>query len=127
MKKQVRKLVRVSLVTSVTVAEDATQEEIMQAAVPKLKESLLDQPMACIDEIVDDNEYPFDTVTYNKLGEYLANDAAEYPTIVENLKKALVKKPTDMVDYVDGVDVWQPIEYNFTVEEFCNLVGIYSN
>ena len=60
MKKQVAKLVRISLVTRVIVDEDATQEDIMELAVPKLSESLMEQPFACIDEIVDDIECPYE-------------------------------------------------------------------
>jgi len=127
MKKQVAKLVRISLVTRLIVDEDATKEDIMELAIPKLSESLMEQPMACIDEIVDDTECPHTNSIYNKLGEWLSNNSAEYPTIVENLKKALIKKPTDMVDWVDGVSVIEKIEHTFNVEEFCVLVGIYLN
>jgi hypothetical protein len=64
MSKKVAKLVRVSLVTRVIVDIDATEQEIMELAVPKLSENLMDSPFENIDEIVDDTECPYE-------GEYL--------------------------------------------------------
>jgi len=51
-------LVRVSLVTRVIVPKDATDEEIIVAAVPRLRHTLIDSPMENIDEIVPDTECP---------------------------------------------------------------------
>jgi hypothetical protein len=60
MSKKVAKLVRVSLVTRVIVDIDATEQEIMELAVPKLSENLMDSPFDSIDEIVDDTECPYE-------------------------------------------------------------------
>jgi len=64
MSKKVAKLVRVSLVTRVIVDEDATEQEIMELAVPKLSENLMDSPFENLDEIVDDTECPFEGQEY---------------------------------------------------------------
>lgn len=60
MSKKVAKLVRVSLVTRVIVDVDATEQEIMELAVPKLSENLMDSPFENLDEIVDDTECPYE-------------------------------------------------------------------
>lgn len=60
MKKKVAKLVTVSLMTRVIVDEDATEQEIMELAYPKLCENFSDAPFEHIEEIVDDLEVPFD-------------------------------------------------------------------
>lgn len=57
---KVAKLVRVSLVTRVIVDVDATEQDIMELAVPKLSENLMDSPFENIEEIVDDTECPYD-------------------------------------------------------------------
>ena len=64
MSKKVAKLVRVSLVTRVIVDADATEQEIMELAVPKLSENLMDSPFENLDEIVDDVECPFEGQEY---------------------------------------------------------------
>ena len=60
MSKKVAKLVRVSLVTRVIVDVDATEQEIMELAVPKLSENLMDAPFENLEEIVDDTECPYE-------------------------------------------------------------------
>lgn len=56
---KVAKLVYVSLLTRVIVDENATQKDIMELAVPKLSEKLMDSPFEHIEEIVDDIECPY--------------------------------------------------------------------
>jgi hypothetical protein len=60
MSKKVAKLVYVSLVTRVVVDENATEQEIMELAVPKLSENLMDSPFENLEDITDDLECPFD-------------------------------------------------------------------
>jgi hypothetical protein len=55
---KVAKLVRASLVTRVIVDENATEQDILELAIPKLSENLMDNPIESIDEIVDDLECP---------------------------------------------------------------------
>ena len=57
---KVAKLVRVTLMTRVIVDVDATEQDIMELAVPKLSENLMDSPFDSIEEIVDDTECPYD-------------------------------------------------------------------
>lgn len=56
---KIAKLVCVSLMTRVIVEENATEEEIMELAIPKLSESLMDAPFENIEYIKDDIECPF--------------------------------------------------------------------
>jgi len=60
MSKKVAKLVYVSLVTRVVVDENATEQEIMELAVPKLSENLMDSPFEHLEDIIDDIECPYD-------------------------------------------------------------------
>lgn len=57
------------------------------------------------------------------LGNYTSNDV-EDEVIIANLKKALKKNPDGIVDYVDGIVMWQKVEFAFTVREFCELIGL---
>lgn len=58
--KKVAKLVYVTLLTRVIVEEGADQQAIMEEAVPKLSETLMDSPFENIDKIVDDTECPYE-------------------------------------------------------------------
>jgi hypothetical protein len=57
---KVAKLVYVTLATRVIVEEDATQQQIMEEAVPRLSENLMDAPFENIDKIIDDTECPYE-------------------------------------------------------------------
>lgn len=64
-----------------------------------------------------------------EIGHYISTDAEHYPKIVKALKKALKKSPDKMVDDVEfdagePIDMWQKVEYSFTVKAFCELIGI---
>lgn len=85
--KKIAKLVRISLVTRVVVNEDATEQEIMETAIPKLSETLMTSPFECIDEIVDDLECP---VTKNISQE-------DIETVAENINFPIKKGTVDFV------------------------------
>lgn len=57
---KVAKLVSVSLITRVIVDENASEQDILELAIPKLSEKLMDEPFEHIEEIVDDEECPYD-------------------------------------------------------------------
>lgn len=57
---KVAKLVSVTLMTRVIVDENASEQDILELAIPKLSEKLMDEPFEHIEEIVDDEECPFD-------------------------------------------------------------------
>lgn len=56
---KVAKLVYVNLLVRVLVDKEADDQEIMELAVPKLSEQLMDSPFEHIDKIVYDNECPY--------------------------------------------------------------------
>lgn len=60
LKEKTVKLVYVSLMTRVVVDVDATDEEILEAARPKLLEKVNTELMENLEDIVDDIECPFD-------------------------------------------------------------------
>jgi hypothetical protein len=57
---KIAKLVSVTLMTRVIVDEGATEQDILELAIPKLSEKLMDEPYEHIEEIVDDEECPYD-------------------------------------------------------------------
>ena len=57
---KVAKLVSVTLITRVIVDENASEQDILELAIPKLSEKLIYEPFEHIEEIVDDDECPFD-------------------------------------------------------------------
>ena len=77
---KVAKLVRVSLVTRVIVDDTASEQDILELAIPKLSESLMDNPHQSVDEIVDDTECPYtiDDVTKDDVKEYIKERGSQY-------------------------------------------------
>jgi hypothetical protein len=136
---KVAKLVRVTLMTRVIVDVDATEQDIMELAVPKLSENLMDSPFDSIEEIVDDTECPYDasdeeydTLTFaekkvlNHATRYLIyEDEAELISMV----KAIInhEDENELIDYVDGVEVWVQIELGFTCKQFCQEIDYTGN
>jgi hypothetical protein len=57
---KVAKLVSVTLMTRVVVDENATEQDILELAIPKLSEKLMDEPFEHIEDIEDDIECPYD-------------------------------------------------------------------
>lgn len=56
-----------------------------------------------------------------KAGEYLVPDGG---TQVEDMVKLIVNNPdeNEIIDYIDGVTVWEKVEYSFTVKQFIELI-----
>jgi hypothetical protein len=95
MSKKVAKLVRVSLVTRVIVDVDATEQEIMELAVPKLSENLMDSPFDSIDEIVDDVECPYEE-------EYIDIYASVSDEVWKVYQKTIMGYSVDGTNYNDN-------------------------
>ena len=83
---KVAKLVYVTLATRVIVEEDADQQTIMELAIPRLSENLMDAPFENIDKIIDDTECPYE------IGEEF------YLSVGDNVE---MPDPKD-----DGSDLW---------------------
>lgn len=136
---KVAKLVRVTLVTRVIVDEDATLQNIMELAVPKLSESMMDSPFEMIEEIVDDLECPYvegedeGEVPFPAMSDHehsMLVNAGELlcPNDTEDLiqmVRAIVnhKDEFDLIDFIDGVTVYQRVECSLTVRQFLKEVG----
>jgi len=55
-------------------------------------------------------------------GEYLsANAENDIPTMVKLIKEN--PNQNQLIDYVDGVDVWEKVEFEFTCKEFLKLIS----
>lgn len=73
---------------------------------------------------------------YEQMGQYLSSDEENYPRIVSALKRALQEEPNELLDYImydqgeeeelnmEFIEVWEKVQYRFSVKEFCDLVGI---
>ena len=57
---KVAKLVRVIITTRIIVDDNASEEEIMEIALPRLLDNLYTNAFENIEEIVDDTEVPYD-------------------------------------------------------------------
>lgn len=57
---KVAKLVYISLVTRVIIEEDATQEQILTAAIPRLVDHIQNDSLENVELIEDDVECPYD-------------------------------------------------------------------
>lgn len=62
-----------------------------------------------------------------EMDKYLSfNDDEEYDIAIKTLKSALkLKKKRDwLIDNVEGITVRDKVKYDFTVTEFCKLIGL---
>jgi len=60
---------------------------------------------------------------YAKASEYLAGDEntnAMVDKIIEHTNNGC---GSDLIDYIDGVTVWEKVEFTFTCREFLELIG----
>lgn len=72
----------------------------------------------------------------DELGRFVANECEDYPKIIAALKKALVKKPDELIDNVtfdigtddeyieESISPIERLEFTYTVKSFCELIGI---
>lgn len=58
---RVAKLVTITLTTRVVVDENATENDIMALALPRLTDKLINEPFEHLEEIIDDIEVPYDS------------------------------------------------------------------
>ena len=129
---KVAKLVEVSFTVRVIVNEDATEEQIIAASYDKLQDRLDNREVGeNIVDIQDDFEVPFDPehdvddgIT-NKMVEnashYLSDD--DEISTREMIKRIMEHEDeNDYIDNVDGVVVWQPLEYKFTCSDFLDMI-----
>ncbi|HUU86307.1 MAG TPA: hypothetical protein VMX17_00970 [Candidatus Glassbacteria bacterium] len=58
-------------------------------------------------------------------GQILSGDTDEdIEVMIKILRKALKTQPKQTADYIDGITMWQNVEYSFTVEAACEYIGI---
>lgn len=118
-------------------ADDAISDELATRIFVLLRQHELkfcrqmDNILASLDLLLDEN-----VTFYSKMGQYLSDDEQHYDKIIAALRKALVNDPNQMLDYVEidkgdenevsleTISVWEKVEFEFTVKEFCELIGI---
>ncbi len=65
-----------------------------------------------------------DDAIYERMGQYLSNEDADYPALIKKLKRKLKTDPESRLEYIDGIMVWVKVEDRFSVKEFCEICGI---
>ena len=131
---KVAKLVYVSLLTRVIVEEGATEQEIMELAIPKLSQNLMDSPYENIEKIVDDVDSPFneeydeESMTWKEIK--LLEKARQLLYASDDIELLMMVKAiinhedeNEIIDYIDEVVTWEKVEFSFTAEQFCQEVG----
>lgn len=61
---------------------------------------------------------------YKSMDHYLSDSELTHKQIIRLLKKELKNNPNKRLDDIEGIYLWQPLEYYFTVSNFCSTVGI---
>lgn len=104
---KVAKLAYVSLLTRVIVEENATETEIMELAIPKLSEKLMDEPFEHIDEIIYDIECPYNNdEDCDTGGDYLDKDDVPIKVNSPYNSKVLVPEPNETDIHVCSFEGW---------------------
>lgn len=104
---KVAKLVYVSLLTRVVVEENATEQEIMELAIPKLSEKLMDEPFENIDEIVDDIECPYNNAEdFDIGGDYSDKNGVPIKVNSPYNSRVLVPEPNENDLHNNSFEGW---------------------
>lgn len=77
-------------------------------------------------EITENDIFYKNAVAYDLAGNYLyqENDENDLVTQVNIIREALAENPTTMIDHLDGVQVFEQFEYDFTVQDFLKEIGL---
>jgi hypothetical protein len=101
-------LVYVSLMTRVIVDDTASEQDIMELAVPKLSENLMDSPFESIEDIKDDIECPY-SVDDEGIDEWTTSDLFHYL-----LNNELIPEDAEFEDWKhDRTDMIGMVKENF--------------
>jgi uncharacterized protein YpbB len=62
------------------------------------------------------------TISLKKAGNYLSVNSDKE---IKNMVKSIINNPNqnELIDYVEGVQVWEKIEFEFTCKEFIKLIS----
>jgi hypothetical protein len=132
---KVAKLIEVSLMVRVIVDENATEEQIIAASYDKFQDKLDNRELGDnLVSIEDDTECPFGSFDSDNENDVITN------SMVKNAKhylfahsdeeiREMVRKiyeyedENEIIDYIDGVDVWEKVQFSFTCEQFINQIS----
>ena len=83
-------------------------------------------PVENLQEFISELEklLPQENQIANRMIQYLSNDYVECIELIPVLKKALEEDPDGDLDDVEGIVVWEKLEGQFLVNNFCEQVGI---
>jgi len=124
---KVAKLVKVTLITRVIVDVNATEQDIMELAIPKLSENLMDSPFENIDEIVEDTECPYtidDSIDGGMIEKASNLLSMAYWDIKDAIRKIVnTNDQNSMIDYIDEVQVTEINEYKYSCKDFLKKIN----
>ena len=133
---KVAKLVEVSLMVRVIVDKDATEEQIIAASYEKFQDKFDNRELGDnLVSIEDDTECPFgvfdsDIEFDDEITKQMVKNARHY--LVADSEKELrrmirnildCENGSQLIDYIDGVLVWEKIEYSFSVDGFIEHIS----
>lgn len=104
------------------VAEEIKSHLVKLAASFKLPSDLTQLNTKPIERILQksiDNNF-----TKDQMATFLSNDLEEHDEIIKILRKELKENPDQMLDFVDGINVWEKVEQSFTVRTFCEQIRL---
>lgn len=112
---------------SIRVVQASSEKE----AIKKIINENFDQSHVLCDrvfaesDVLDEIKAAMDPVALamRNLPHYVCN-AEDADKIIKKLQKAYEKDPHQLVDDIGGITVWEPLEFRFTVKEFCSMIGL---
>ena len=94
------------------------------AIADKLPLDMTQLELDSLTEVIQSTEEDDNEVAYEKAGNYLSDGELTTAQMVEAIAKH--EDPSDLIDDVEGVLVWEKVTGTFDCEEFLDLIG-YKN
>jgi hypothetical protein len=132
---KVAKLIEVSLMVRVIVDENATEEQIIAASYDKFQDKLDNRELGDnLVSIENDTECPFGTFDTDNEKEFITKKMVENAShylsdgdistreMVERIMEHSEENGDDYIDNVEGVVVWQKLEWSITCNDFMEMI-----
>lgn len=94
---------------------------ITLAIADKLPLDMTELELDSLTEVIQSTEEDDNEVAYEKAGNYLSDGELTTAEMVEAIAKHEI--PSDPIEFVEGVLVWQKVVGVFDCEEFLDLIG----
>lgn len=106
------------------VADKVEEHLIMLAIENKLPMDMTELDLTeVVQNAVEQHRKEFRTDVLNAMGHYLSNDPSEFPELIEKIEAA-EDDPDTLIDSIDGISMWEPLEGRWTVDQFKTVIGL---